>query len=382
MRAGAFLEALAARYRVSLLVVPLFVGRTPQPDDLARRLCERVVEVPPQLEEGLLSRFRRRVNSRPELMRLFAAQAPACMRALRHETFDVIHAFRFYTAALALSLAASQSRRPRLHLDIDDIESLTRSRLARLCEANGDHDEARHHADEAMRYSAAEERILPEFDRLYVCSADDSEWIRKHAGGEVRVAPNVVRPPEEAVSPLTTHPFTFLFVGTLGYYPNQDALLYFSRHILPGLRALAPCAFRIRIVGRGMPDRLRAAVEAKDVRLIGEVFDVSREYADADAIIVPIRAGGGTRIKVLEAFAYRRPVVATSIGVEGIDVHPEVHYLLGDRPADFAGQCARLMQNPSLSRGLVERAYRLVTLRYSPQALLEAVTDSEGHSPH
>ena len=110
------------------------------------------------------------------------------------------------------------------------------------------------------------------------------------------------------------------------------------------------------------------------MRLIGAVPDVAGEYADADAVIVPVRAGGGTRIKVLEAFAYRRPLITTSAGLEGIEALPEEHCLIADTPGEFATQCLRLMRNPELGREVAERAYALVTSRYSPEVVARLVT--------
>ena len=105
------------------------------------------------------------------------------------------------------------------------------------------------------------------------------------------------------------------------------------------------------------------------MRLVGAVPDVAPWYAEADAVVVPIRAGGGTRIKALEAFSYRRPVVGTSIGLEGIEVRPEEHVLIGDTPAELAAQCARLMADPKPAEALVERAFELFLRSYSTAAL-------------
>src|SRR5690606_28854424 len=98
----------------------------------------------------------------------------------------------------------------------------------------------------------------------------------------------------------------------------------------PMVRAATEREALIRIVGSGAPPGLSEVRRLEGVRLIGRVADVGPEYGDADAVIVPIRGGGGTRIKVLEAFAHGRPVVSTSMGIEGIEATPETHYLAGD----------------------------------------------------
>src|SRR5262249_41632801 len=108
-----------------------------------------------------------------------------------------------------------------------------------------------------------------------------------------------------------------------------------------------------------------------DIVVTGLVPDVAPYYRDADVAIVPVRAGGGTRIKVLEAFSYGCPVVATSIGAEGIEVRDRVGLLLADAPGDFAAACAELMREPELRRRLSRRATTFVRARHSPRAILE-----------
>jgi glycosyltransferase involved in cell wall biosynthesis len=308
-------------------------------------------------------------------MRPFARQAKPAAQVLKDQRFDVIHAFRVYTASLAISLARSAAalRRPRLHLDLDEIESVTRARLACLYRDNGLEEEAETEAAEAKRFERSERRLLPLFDRVYVASELDARRVQPLLRGEPRVAPNTVVAPLEPVAALTTHPFTFLFVGTMGYYPNEDAVLFFCREVLPKLRAQADRPFLVRIVGSGIPDSLRQLARLPEVRFIGEPSDMAREYADIEAVIVPLRAGGGTRIKVLEAFAYRRPVVSTIVGVEGIEVQPEQHCLIGDTAGDLARQCLRIMEDRALRERLADEAFDLVTGSYSPARLQAAI---------
>jgi len=365
MRAGMFLEALGQQYEVTLLVVPLFDNRTPETEEFARRHCLEVIVV--EAAAGRTPKGRR-----PVLVQHVAVRTGACVRALGGRKFDVIHTQRLYMASLALSLASAAGK-PRLHLDIDDVEPATHSRLAALLRLNGIRDEAEAEDVEADGYRAVEREVLPRFERLYVCSAVDARRIAGSAGkADVVVAPNAVRLPETVPSRLTTHPFTFLFLGTLGYYPNEDAARYFVEKGLPLLRSGTRQRFLVRIAGRGMPDSLAFLQRSPEVRLAGEVAEVASEYAEADAVIVPLRAGGGTRIKVLEAFAYQRPVVSTAIGIEGIEAEPGRHYLLADTPSAFARQCLRLMENDELRANLVGQAAEL-SRRYSQERVNEVI---------
>ncbi len=371
MRAGMLVEALAQTYRVSLLVVPIFDNRTPTSDAFIDQCCNDVHVVQPQDRRNMLGRFRERFDGRPSLLRHFSHQTEACALAIGDAHFDVIHAFRLYTSPIAIALAskAPNAQRTRLHIDLDDIESATHRSLAELYRLNGRDGEADLEAREAQRYLRAEARLIRSFDRVYVCSRSDADRIAPLAHGEVRTVPNTVRPPATPATRLTSHPFTFLFVGTLGYYPNEDAVRYFCAEVLPLIRAQSSVPLRVRIVGRGIPEGLAPFAGIDEVRLAGEVRDLSVEYAEADAVIVPLRAGGGTRIKVLEAFAYHRPVVSTSIGIEGIEADPSRDYLLANTPATFASRCLSLMREPEIRETLAHNAAALVEERYSQESV-------------
>ncbi len=184
--------------------------------------------------------------------------------------------------------------------------------------------------------------------------------------------PNGVRLPairEEDVE--RASPFTLLFVGNLGYYPNEDAAAFLCSEVLPRLHAVARRPFRILIVGPGGSQRLRAAATHPDVTVTGWAPDLSAYYREADAVVVPLRAAGGTRIKILEAFSYRRPVVSTGVGAQGLEVDHGTHLLIADTADGIAEHCARLMHTPGLGRQLAERAFELVTAKHSPARIRE-----------
>ena len=97
---------------------------------------------------------------------------------------------------------------------------------------------------------------------------------------------------------------------------------------------------------------------------MGLVDEIDEELARADVEIVPIRSGGGTRVKVIEAFAHRVPVVSTPVGCEGLEVSDGVHLLVADEPGDFAAACARLLRDGVLRERLTQEAYRLYFSKY------------------
>jgi polysaccharide biosynthesis protein PslH len=368
MRAGATLEALAADYDVHLLVIPL-AGAAAPPGHEVRRWCTRVLVHPADRHVDPLFRLIAGVRDAEEQVRaLLAYPRPSLCRfatsasvreaaALAYGPRYVgVHVLRLYLAPFAEPyLAAEAAHHPGCHLDLDDHEPSTRRRIAGLLRENGDEPAARVQDWEAERYEALGAALLPRFDRAYVAAAPDRDRVAaEHPGVDVRILANVVRPPGPLAPPPDGEPFTFLFVGNFDYYPNDDAARYFCARVLPLLRACAPGPFRVWFVGASPPPAVCALASEREVTVTGPVADVTPWYESAHAAIVPVRAGGGTRIKILEAFAHRRPVVSTPAGAEGLDVTPGRHLLLASSPEDFAGQCARLMRDRALRGALAD----------------------------
>jgi glycosyltransferase involved in cell wall biosynthesis len=178
---------------------------------------------------------------------------------------------------------------------------------------------------------------------------------------------------------------TFLFVGALGYPPNADAARWFVREVFPAVRARRSDA-QVRIVGRE-PQLVHDLAEVDGVEVLGRVPDMAVELAGATVAVVPIRFGSGTRLKVVEALANRLPLVATTIGVEGIDVVDGQHALLADDAEGFARACLRLLEEPALRSAIADEGeslwderYRWSTIRRDLAALVTRVGQPETES--
>jgi glycosyltransferase involved in cell wall biosynthesis len=356
MRAGTVLEALTQRYDVHLLVAPLYAPVTPRLPEPLEQLCRRAAIALP------------RVQQHPWLR-------PAVMWG--DSRFDVVHVFRLAMVPFSKLYLHGFFRRPRRHLDLDDIESLTRRRLASLYRQNDNRFMADYEESEAARCENLENEALRSFDRVYVCSASDQYKLAGRTRAEVCVLPNGVRMPAAVPTKIADGVFTFLFVGTLGYYPNEDGARYLCAEIVPRIRELAGNGFVVNIAGTGASESLRQAANVPQVRFLGAVADLHPWYAQADAIVAPVRAGGGTRIKILEAFSYQRPVVATFTAMEGIEARAEEHVVIGDTPAAFAQQCARLMFDGDLRDRLARNALALVQHSYTIHSLRRALDEME-----
>jgi glycosyltransferase involved in cell wall biosynthesis len=154
-----------------------------------------------------------------------------------------------------------------------------------------------------------------------------------------------------------------LFFGAINYFPNIDGVLFFEREIWPLLAASHPRA-RLKIVGQ-YPTPEVLALQGPRVEVAGVVDDLRPHLARAAAVIVPLRMGGGTRFKILEAMAMAKPVVSTAIGAEGIDSAQGRNILLADAPADFAAAVGRVLDDAGLAARMGREGRALVEERYS-----------------
>lgn len=194
-----------------------------------------------------------------------------------------------------------------------------------------------------------ERRYLPRYTHALVTSERDAERVARLAPGlAVTVFPNTIpwRPLPE-VDPERT----LVFSGNLEYHPNQQAVGWFAREMWPQLQR-EDAGLRWRLVGMN-PDAVRGLVAGLDrVELTGAVEDAVTEIARGAVAVVPLLAGSGTRVKILEAWAAGTPVVSTRIGAEGLPGRDGDHYLLADSAPEFLAAVRRLLQDESLATRL------------------------------
>jgi polysaccharide biosynthesis protein PslH len=398
MRAGVFLEGLAADHDIHLLVIPVAAPpEAPVDSDFVAQHTRRAVVLPLDGRADSLYGLIRRLTDpaareaalvaypRPALCRFATPQAVRDAAALFADArFDVVHTMRLYLAPFAAPYleASAPSGRPACVLDLDDDEPRTRRRLAARHAARGDLEAAAGEAAEADKYERMEGAVVSRFDRALVCSEVDAAAVTGRVpGARIAVVPNAVRLPHDAPPRSAGAVFTLLFVGSMGYGPNADAAVELCREILPRVRAAAAREVAVMIVGSRPPPSVARLAEIPDVRVTGDVPDVTPYYARADVAVVPIRAGGGTRIKLLEAFARRVPVAATPTGVEGVDVVPGRHLLVADGPDALAAACLRLLREPALGQRLAAAAHTLVENRYALPVVTRVIRSLYRQSP-
>jgi glycosyltransferase involved in cell wall biosynthesis len=163
-------------------------------------------------------------------------------------------------------------------------------------------------------------------------------------------------------------------LGTLHYPPNADGIRWFFNEVFPLVRERVPDA-TLTIIGKNPPQDFLELAERNPgvIRVTGYVDDLRPYLEESALMVVPVRAGGGMRVRILEAFAYAMPVVTTTVGLEGIQAAPDYHVLVADTPADFANRTVQLLQDVSLQEKLAVNGRQLATTRYDWQAVLSAM---------
>jgi glycosyltransferase involved in cell wall biosynthesis len=158
-------------------------------------------------------------------------------------------------------------------------------------------------------------------------------------------------------------PGNVVFVGAMDWKPNEDGAVYFAETMWPKIRAAVPNA-TFTIVGRNPDPRVRALAGKDGITVTGTVDDVRPYLGAASVVVVPLRVGGGTRLKIYEALAAGKAVVSTTIGAEGLPLEEGVHVVRADDPADFARTVIALLGDPARRRALGEAGRNLVETRY------------------
>jgi polysaccharide biosynthesis protein PslH len=394
MRAGVALGALAQRFDVHVGLVPV-AGASERISPLVRRAAASVRSLPlsghldPHFEliERLIDENERRrarlLYPKPFLCRFCTTQSATAV-AEWWDSGDIraVHVMRLYLAPLVgIPPARSVQPRPILVLDLDEDEVATRRSLAALYRRSGAAERAAEEEQEANKYAILLARLHGSFDRVLVSSSIEAQRARLTVPSlSAAVLPNAAPRTAAAARPNATAqtPYRLLFVGNLNYEPNRDGIAFLCRDILPPLRASLARPVEVVIAGSGLSAEVATLAESAGAKLLGRVDALAQLYAEADIALAPLRAGGGTRIKVLEAFAQGTPVVATSQGIEGIEAIAGEHAMVADTPEAFVAACHLLLTTPALASQIAARALDLVQSTYRMErieAMLLALYD-------
>lgn len=238
---------------------------------------------------------------------------------------------------------------PRSHLDIDDLPSTYLRSQAQS--VTGIARRLKLKLQQRLMYRR-ELRLSERFPSLSVCSNKDRVYL---GNKRMHVIPNgFERPPATPVRKLDPAAPRLGFIGLYSYPPNLEGMRWFLRECWPQIRRAMPNA-RLRLIGRDTDGPLRPDDPAVDA--LGWVADPAAEIASWSAMIVPILFGGGTRIKIAEAFSRKCPTVSTTIGAFGYEVKHGEHLLIADSACEYIDACISIVRKPELATHLAENAW-------------------------
>ena len=360
IRAYYLLKGLAQDHDVALLSFEDGHIKTEWRDHIGR-ICQIVKTVPrdpfqTDTKETWLGWF----SSRPSAVRSIFSQemAEVVQKTAQEWHPDCVVALTFVAAPYALQVGGV----PKV-LDVDNLMTRMLHDSYRMEPSN---------IGKARRWLAYKkfERyeiwLCGQFDRCLVVTADDQQILMRMLGSNmehIRVTPNGVDTsiyrPDEAY-PV---PNTLVYNGALTYIANYDAMNFFIGDILPQVVSQVP-GVRLKITGKTEGVEVDHLLTNGNVELTGYLDDIRPTVAESWACVVPLRMGGGTRLKILEAMALGTPVISTTKGAEGLDVVPGEHILVADEPQDFASATLQLLGDPGMRAKLARNAAKYVKERY------------------
>lgn len=372
MRSYFVLRHLAQKHEVTLLT---FVRASDRSEDIAHlaEFCHEVHTVPLQRSRLADIKFlgQSLMAQRPFL--IVRDQIPAMYakihQLLASEQFDIIHADQLWMAQYALA-ARPESAKARLILDQHNAVYLIPKRLA---EADSNPIKRRFLAREARLLTSHEPEVCDSFDHVVWVTEEDRKAVAtinkptRHNRLSSTVIPICANPTQ--VKPVhwtgTKHRITFL--GGLHWPPNAQGILWFADQVFPRIRAEVPEAI-LTIIGKSPP----AGLAKEGIEVTGYVEDPFPYLLETAAFIVPLHAGGGMRVKILDAWCWGLPIVSTTIGAEGIETKHEQNILIADTAEDFAQAVLRTFRDRMFAQQLGANGRQTVLEKYDWQKVYSA----------
>lgn len=284
--------------------------------------------------------------------------------------FDIVQV-EYTEMGLYVPLIRKMSPSTHVILDEIDISFVPLERRARLSQGL----KARWYRSEAARMRSFEYRLWTYCDEILTMSEVDRNHVLAIDRGKlVRVVPNGVDTAYYRFYRRREESRKVIYLGYLNHPPNVEGLLYFSRNILPRIKESVP-EVTVEVVGGGNPPEIDHLRKDPAFRFHGFVQDIEHLMRDCRVMIVPLLSAGGTRLKILEAFAAGIPVVSTSIGCEGLNAVDDQEILVSDHPDAFAQRVLELLSDVEKSNAMAERARKLVEERYDWDSIADTLSD-------
>ena len=366
------LRHLAQQHDVTLLT---FVRDTDRPEHIAHLadFCQAVHTVPIQRSQLRDLMFLARSLPTRQPFLIIRDQIPAMINKVRQlvnaEAFDAVHADQLWMAQYAL-IAKKESPQTKLVLDQHNAVYLIPQRLA---EADSNPIKQQFLAREARLLMTYEPEICSQFDHVV--------WVTKEDRQAVAALPQSTRfnQPPSTVIPICTDPMQvkpvermanscrITFLGGLHWPPNAQGIVWFADEVFPQVRATLAEA-TLTVIGKSPP----AGLTGKNVEVTGYVSDFGPYLSETAAFIVPLHAGGGMRVKILDAWSWGLPVVSTTIGAEGIVTESEKNIIISDTAETFAQAIIRIFKEPRLAEVVGQNGRQTVLEKYNWQTIYSA----------
>jgi len=303
-------------------------------------------------------------------------------RIVKTEAVDVIHADQLTMTQFALPFAHQPDGKPAL---VFDAHNAVWTIVNRMNETLPIYYKIPLFF-EAKRIKEYEAMIVTEFNSTLAVAEPDrkalieavTEYHPKQSVGElpISVIPIAVDTQKIQPVPRQTEFLNILTMGTLYYPPNADGIRWFIQEVFPLVQRVLPNV-RLTVVGKNPPkDFLRISEESNGhIVITGYVPELDPYFAASTIMVIPVRAGGGMRVRILEAFARAMPVVTTTVGLEGIEAEPGVDVMVADTPDDFSRSVIDLLAKKDLQKQLSTNGRRLAEGKYDWQVVLSHLED-------
>jgi glycosyltransferase involved in cell wall biosynthesis len=353
MRLGVFLEALANVAEVDLAVLPVAASANEPSPQVARMGIRTGIfscANRPEMHFSLLSRLKdptARLEAfvrygRPSLAAVSLAVINELYAAAAGYKYDLVHVGRVYLAPVAQQWCGSSTK---MSLDLDEDDRAAAESIAHLERSTGRLDAAAWMEAEALAHDRLVAEFAPRFDSLWISSPVDRRSLKsRNVMLDPIVIANAVRQAE--IRPRADDGYTLLFIGSFGYPPNVDAVLWFAQFVWPALRRKVGSRLRLLVVGPDTPPVVQSLRYRPGIIVTGRLADLAPIYARASLVVLPFRAGGGTRIKLLEAASHGVAIIATRVGAAGLPVRRFQCGWIADGPQHFTAACLSGLSDP------------------------------------
>jgi sugar transferase (PEP-CTERM/EpsH1 system associated) len=292
--------------------------------------------------------------------------ASKALTLLEQDKYDIIYVVLSRIAPIISIIKSKISNAPKIVLDYTDSLAINMERRA-------------HYEmfplnllfkDEAYRIEKFERKILDLADIAFISSALDKKRISD--SDKLKIIPNGIDLSKFMFTSSGRDPATIVFTGTMWYFPNVNATIWFVKNVWPFIKQKIPEA-KFKVVGANPLKKIKKLAKIQDIEVTGFVPSLEEHIHKATVAIAPMQAGSGMQFKILEAMACGTPVVATSLALGGIEAKENEHLLIANTPAEFAEKVIYLINNPDSARTMAKNARNLIEKHYSLEHIVSDI---------